>query len=238
MSLSELPTATIDVPILKLGRDVLPTSCANCGSGFLTSDVTDDGTHWGVVSCAACGAVLAYLGNPPGRSRGLYGEIVQARQAVHHWRLDGCSDDCREGSHAPDSHELWGRFQALAELRAGAQATGVVTTGPLLVDLGARSVMLGGELLVLTKTEYEVLAYLAARIGKAVSSYALVTAIWGESVARLQSVSVPGTRRTYGSARMALLRLRLKLGPAASLIHTVDRYGWRLEKLPVEGEAP
>lgn len=53
-----------------------------------------------------------------------------------------------------------------------------VEIGPLRLDEGARSATLDGVVLTLTRKEYDVLAYLAARPGRVVTRKELFTEVW------------------------------------------------------------
>ncbi len=60
----------------------------------------------------------------------------------------------------------------------GEPAISVVEIGPLRLDEGARSASLDGVPLTLTRKEYDVLAYLAARPGRVVTRKELFTEVW------------------------------------------------------------
>jgi len=65
---------------------------------------------------------------------------------------------------------------------AGAASPGaLVTIGALTLDLERRLVTVGGQPIHLTPTEYEVLKYLAANMGKVVTHRMLLHAVWGPS---------------------------------------------------------
>jgi two-component system, OmpR family, KDP operon response regulator KdpE len=55
----------------------------------------------------------------------------------------------------------------------------VLTFGELTVDLARRRVILKGEDLKLTPTEYEILKYLALQAGRVVTHKQLLRAVWG-----------------------------------------------------------
>lgn len=104
--------------------------------------------------------------------------------------------------------------------------------GPLSIDVAAREVHLAGDRAVLTRTEFEVLAALATRAGKAMSRRQIIDTVWGETwVGDEQLVDVH------------VAHLRRKLGDPASrprFIHTVRGVGYRLDVehatwLPEEG---
>ena len=60
----------------------------------------------------------------------------------------------------------------------GEPVVSVVEIGPLRLDEGARSASLDGVPLTLTRKEYDVLAYLAARPGRVVTRKELFTEVW------------------------------------------------------------
>lgn len=101
-----------------------------------------------------------------------------------------------------------------------APAVPPVELGALRVDLEAREVSVEGELVALTRTEFDVLAALATRPGTALSRRALVDAVWGERwVGDLHLVDVH------------VLHLRQKLGDSAErqqFVRTVRGVGYRI----------
>ncbi|MET0454968.1 MAG: response regulator transcription factor [Mycobacterium sp.] len=58
----------------------------------------------------------------------------------------------------------------------------VVTAGPVTIDRGRHLVTLSGNPLELTRTEFQILAVLAARQGEAVSREELMLAVWGTAM--------------------------------------------------------
>lgn len=100
----------------------------------------------------------------------------------------------------------------------------VVRFGEATVDLVARTLLLGSQAIPLTRTEFDVLAYLVLRPGRAVSRAALAERATLEDGERLE--------RTIDSH---VSRLRQKLGAAAASIHTVWGIGWRFEAAPTKG---
>ncbi|GAA2402191.1 DNA-binding response regulator [Catellatospora methionotrophica] len=60
----------------------------------------------------------------------------------------------------------------------GESADTVVEIGPLRMDESTRAVTLDGTPLTLTRKEYDVLAYLAARVGRVVTRRELFTEVW------------------------------------------------------------
>jgi DNA-binding response OmpR family regulator len=92
----------------------------------------------------------------------------------------------------------------------------VVVVGDLQLDLAERRVRRGSEEVHLTRTEYDLLAYLAARPRAAVGREVLLAELWGWGEA--------AGSRTVDSHVKALRR---KLG--SDLIRTVHGIGYALE---------
>ncbi|AGZ44495.1 response regulator transcription factor [Actinoplanes friuliensis] len=92
--------------------------------------------------------------------------------------------------------------------------------GELRVDIGERSALLAGEALALTRKEFDLLAYLAARPGRVVSRRELLEEVWRQpSVGEDQTIDVH------------LYWLRRKLGESAAkprYLRTVRGVGFRL----------
>lgn len=114
--------------------------------------------------------------------------------------------------------------ELLARLRAVLRRSGgvapakarIVRLGSCTLNLDARRLMRGDETLALTPTEFELLAYLAERLDKAVRREQLSDAVLDASVA-------------HESALQAhISRLRRKLGPDAKQLQTVWGIGYRL----------
>ncbi|MFD6755117.1 MULTISPECIES: response regulator transcription factor [Micromonospora] len=96
----------------------------------------------------------------------------------------------------------------------------VLSVGGLRVDLGERSAQLDGESLALTRKEFDLLAYLAARPGRVVSRRELLEEVWRQpSVGEDQTIDVH------------LYWLRRKMGESAAkprYLRTVRGVGFRL----------
>ncbi|SCL31015.1 DNA-binding response regulator, OmpR family, contains REC and winged-helix (wHTH) domain [Micromonospora pallida] len=96
----------------------------------------------------------------------------------------------------------------------------VHTVGGLRVDVGERSAHLDGEPLALTRKEFDLLAYLAARPGRVVSRRELLEEVWRQpSVGEDQTIDVH------------LYWLRRKMGESAAkprYLRTVRGVGFRL----------
>jgi DNA-binding response OmpR family regulator len=100
-----------------------------------------------------------------------------------------------------------------------------VTTGPLAIDLDGRTVMVNGEDVVLSRREWEVLAYLASRLDK----FCDVDELFWRVFAPTMWV---GRHRVDGMDRLVWTtvgRLRVRLGVAAPLIENRVGFGYRLK---------
>jgi DNA-binding response OmpR family regulator len=96
---------------------------------------------------------------------------------------------------------------------------GPLSIGELRIDAAARTAVLAGLELDLTRREFDVLAYLAARQGTVVSKQELLDKVWREPYVDEQTVHVH------------LSALRRKLGEPASrprYLHTVRGVGFKL----------
>lgn len=142
------------------------------------------------------------------------------------WRLPGCDDTCYPSNHNPHAHEAWGRRQEIER-----PSESIVRTGPLVIDLRARTATVDGAEIALTLNEWEILAYLARHPGELCLADDIVGAVWGADV-----LSLPKYRNGLGRWLRAplqllnvnLARMRPKLGTAAGLIETIPGRGRRL----------
>jgi DNA-binding response OmpR family regulator len=112
--------------------------------------------------------------------------------------------------------ELVARVHALLRRAERVSRSDAVSVGPVRVDLRERRVEVGGTEVHLTRTEFDLLAYLAERPRAAVSRDALLTEIWGWGEG--------AGSRTIDSHIKALRR---KIG--TDLIRTVHGVGYALE---------
>lgn len=103
--------------------------------------------------------------------------------------------------------------------RAAAEQPAAIEAGGLRVDVPQRQAYLDGALLALTRKEFDLLAYVAARPGRVVSRRELLEEVWRQpSVGDDQTIDVH------------LYWLRRKLGESASrprFLHTVRGVGVR-----------
>ncbi len=118
--------------------------------------------------------------------------------------------------------ELLARLRAVMRRSARIEDGGpVVRFGDIAVDLSARSVRRGGELVHLTPREYGLLAELARHAGRLVTHSALLEAVWG-----------PRATRETQYLRVYIAGLRRKLEPdpsAPRYLRTEPGIGYRLE---------
>lgn len=108
----------------------------------------------------------------------------------------------------------------------GAPATGPVVNlgGPsrLEVDLAARLVRRGGQEVHVTRTEYELLAYLTRNLGRVVTQRELLQRVWGPEY---------GSESDYLRTFVRQLRKKLEPDPAEpTYILTVSGVGYRLRR--------
>lgn len=114
--------------------------------------------------------------------------------------------------------ELVSRVRAL--LRRAAKPTAedkLFTAGSLAVDVKRRAVTVGGEPVILTYKEFELLCYLLENRGVVLSRDQILTKIW--------DYNYSGETRTVD---VHIRTLRQKLGDAGALIETVRGVGYRL----------
>jgi two-component system KDP operon response regulator KdpE len=103
--------------------------------------------------------------------------------------------------------ELLARVRAL--LRRSATGTGtapVIVTGDLSIDIGRRHVTRGDDAISLTKTEFDILAYLAANPDRVLTSHMILEQVWGPEYAE--------DRQTL---RVHVSHLRKKIEPHPSV---------------------
>ncbi|MER7213468.1 response regulator transcription factor [Streptosporangium sp. NPDC000239] len=108
------------------------------------------------------------------------------------------------------------RLDAVLRRARAAGPPPVLRVGALSVDLNRREASLGGEPLSLTRREFDLLAYLAARADRVVPRKELLTEVWQQSYGDDQTIDVH------------LSWLRRKLGESASApryLHTVRGVG-------------
>jgi DNA-binding response OmpR family regulator len=115
-------------------------------------------------------------------------------------------------------HAMLRRVELFRESAAD-PAPPIVTTGPLTIDLGQHSVVLGAESIDLTPKEFDLLALLVQNAGRAFARDYLLEKVWGYDYA--------GFDRTVDTH---VLRLRKKLGEFGDRIETVWGVGYRFAR--------
>ena len=114
--------------------------------------------------------------------------------------------------------ELLARVRALLR-RSGENAPEeCLTLGDVTLDRARHRVTAGGAEVVLTHMEFELLAFLMAHAGKAVTREVLLDDVWG--------IAYAGDTRTVD---VHIRTLRQKLGASGSMIATVRGVGYRME---------
>jgi DNA-binding response OmpR family regulator len=88
----------------------------------------------------------------------------------------------------------------------------------LTIDAAARQVFIDNRLIDLSPKEYELLIYLTDNVGNALSRQQILDQVW--------TYDYFGDLRTVDTH---INRLRSKLGPKSTLIHTIRGYGYRFE---------
>jgi two-component system, OmpR family, KDP operon response regulator KdpE len=107
---------------------------------------------------------------------------------------------------------------------------GPIAVGELRVDVSRREASLAGSALTLTRLEFDLLSYLAARSGRVVSKSELCREVWHQPHHHQQDQTID----------VHLSWLRRKLGETASaprFLHTVRGVGVKLVE-PCDGSSP
>lgn len=123
------------------------------------------------------------------------------------------------------------RVDRAAALAASSAASGreggTVEAGGLTIDVGARRVLVGGDEVHLTRTEFELLLALARHPGQVVDRDRLLTQVWDWP-------DLASARGAHGTAARAVdshvKALRRKIG--AGRIRTVHGVGYAVEPVP------
>jgi DNA-binding winged helix-turn-helix (wHTH) protein len=161
-------------------------------------------------------------------------EILPETVPERQFRQPGCGVDCRvlrallPGQfgrselmlHDPGAHEDFGRRSAGWR----PDATDVFATGRLTVDLLRWEAHVDGVFVHMSRTELRLLRALAARAGAVVAAPDLYREIWGTAYDDRS-----GDGGNAHVIRVAIGRLRRRLGPAETLVRTVFSIGYRLE---------
>ena len=101
-----------------------------------------------------------------------------------------------------------------------------MTLGDVTLDRESHRVTAGGQEIALTHMEFELLAFLMAHAGKAVTREVLLDDVWG--------IAYSGDTRTID---VHVRTLRQKLGDSGRLIATIRNVGYRMDEDPEAGES-
>jgi two-component system KDP operon response regulator KdpE len=117
--------------------------------------------------------------------------------------------------------ELRARIGALLRRAAGplADASGLLTVGPVGLDIARREVHVGVQLVDLTPREYELLKVLLGRAGSVVTRGRLLRAVWGAAYS---------DESHYLHVYVSRLRRKLAAAGAADLIVAEPGVGYRV----------
>lgn len=119
---------------------------------------------------------------------------------------------------APAGAASTGTGPAFAAMSPAPPAGALEPAPDLGLDLAGRSLLVDGQVVVLTRREFDLLAYLQQHRGVALSRQQLMTAVW-------KCGYLDGDRTIDVHVR----RLRIKLGPQADRLTTLRGYGYRLD---------
>jgi DNA-binding response OmpR family regulator len=111
--------------------------------------------------------------------------------------------------------ELVSRVRAVLRRTQGSVAAPPLSLGPVRLDLESRQVTVHGEEVLMTVTEFDLLAALMRKPGRVLSREQLLSTVWGYEAAA-------GTR----TVDVHVGQVRAKLGAAGDLIRTVRGVGY------------
>ena len=140
--------------------------------------------------------------------------------------LRGGADDYLTKPFAFD--ELLARIVALQRRGIAAPEDAVLTVGDLMLDPESRRVTVMGRPIELTVREFELLRYLMANAGKAISRQRLLNSVWDYGYD-------PGTKIVDVYVRY--VRKKIDVAGQPSLIHTIRGVGYMMEAEPVDAPA-
>ena len=122
--------------------------------------------------------------------------------------------------------ELLARVRALLRRTQEETPSAAMTLGDVTLDRESHRVTAGGQEIALTHMEFELLAFLMAHAGKAVTREVLLDDVWG--------IAYSGDTRTID---VHVRTLRQKLGDSGRMIATIRNVGYRMDEHPEAGES-
>jgi DNA-binding response OmpR family regulator len=134
--------------------------------------------------------------------------------------LDAGADDYVVKPFSAD--QLDARIRAVLRRRRSSDGTGPIRVGQLLIDPSSREVHLAGELLDLSRKEFDLLYYLATRPGKVVSKRELLATIWDQPYGgadKTVDVHLSWLRRKLGETARSPGYLRTVRGVGVKLVN-------------------
>jgi DNA-binding response OmpR family regulator len=122
----------------------------------------------------------------------------------------------------PFSGELMSaRINAVLRRSAPSPEPEIVTVGGLRIDADAREATLDGRVLDLSRREFDLLAYLAARAGKVITKRELLAEVWQQPYGgadKTVDVHLSGLRRKLGETASEPRYLRTSRGVGVRLV--------------------
>ncbi len=116
--------------------------------------------------------------------------------------------------------EISARARALLRRPRAGEGPAQITCGPVVVDAQAREVSVGGDVVSLTRIEYEILATLVGQPRRVIPRRALIEAVWGPGWFGDEHVV---------DVHVSNLRRKIEAGGAARVVTTVRGIGYRAD---------
>lgn len=116
---------------------------------------------------------------------------------------------------------LIARLEALVR-RASAVPSARIQVADLIIDLEEREAWRGRTKITLTRTEFDILAFLMRRAGHVVTRDALIEGVWSESDREIENNTL--------DVFMKLLRSKVDAPPNKRVIHTIRGVGYTVRE--------
>jgi DNA-binding winged helix-turn-helix (wHTH) protein len=157
-------------------------------------------------------------------------ESQRSPAAERDFRTQACTEACKDVRaivpgrfgrsdlllHDPQTHEAYGRATAVGVLAGDP----IVWTGTLVIDRWAQTVASFGHDVAVTGREWQILDFLAARLGRFMRTAEVALGVWQSDW------------ETAHLLRVNISRLRQRLGANAVLLENRPGRGYRLAALP------